>query len=93
MQLSAAPGARAEAAEYRREVRKRKLQVYEQYLARRAMMRDFRAMVDFMTSDAWAAVYSARLARQGPAESERDALSGPLVASDACSAIRAVLLL
>ncbi len=71
-QLSAAPGPRAEAAEYRREVRKRKLQVYEQYLARRAMMRDFRAMVGFMTGDAWAAVYSARLARHGggPAENE-----------------------
>ena len=46
-------------------MRKRKLQVYAQYLARRAMMRDFRAMVDFMAGDAWAAAYSARLARQG----------------------------
>jgi len=86
-QLSAAPGPRAEAAEYRREVRKRKLQVYEQYLARRAMMRDFRAMVDFMTGDAWAAVYSARLARHGggPLRVKRDAPSGPHVASGACS--------
>ena len=53
----------AEAAEYRREVRKRKQQVYEQYLERRAMLRDFNAMAAFMASDAWAAVYSERLAR------------------------------
>ncbi|KAK9839306.1 hypothetical protein WJX81_006877 [Elliptochloris bilobata] len=54
---------RYEAAEYRREVRKRKLQVYEQYLERRAMLRDFADMAAFMASDAWAATYSERLAK------------------------------
>lgn len=39
------------------------MQVWEQYLDRRAMMRDFAAMVDYMGSDAWSAAYSARLAR------------------------------
>lgn len=44
-------------------MRKRKQQVYEQYLERRAMLRDFADMAAFLASDAWAAAYSARLAR------------------------------
>ncbi len=52
--------------EYRKEVRKRKMQVWEQYQDRRAMLRDFAGMVDYMGSDAWTAAYSARLARSPP---------------------------
>ena len=44
-------------------MRKRKLQVYEQYLERRAMLHDFADMAAFLASDAWAALYSERLAR------------------------------
>ena len=44
-------------------MRKRKQQVYDQYLERRAMLRDFASMAAFLASDAWAALYSARLAR------------------------------
>lgn len=46
-------------------MRKRKEQVYEQYLERRAMLRDFADMAAFLASDAWAAAYSERLARRG----------------------------
>ena len=44
-------------------MRKRKQQVYDQYLERRAMLRDFADMAAFLASDAWAATYSERLAR------------------------------
>ena len=44
-------------------MRKRKQQVYDQYLERRAMLRDFADMGAYLASDAWAAVYTERLAR------------------------------